>query len=183
MVPWWLPWEADWPCWLPPRLFVSQPRALGQHEGPAAPASADARVPSSGHPAGKQAQRAREGSLLTDEAGSFEFVGDRIVFVPAGSKESLRVLENLALERIVRELGDARDQRNWVVCGVLTEFKGANYLLVTKSLLQTPATPTASRPGRTVQPPSASPPPGGTSPTRVQPREVRGEVAKPRPLR
>lgn len=144
-------------------LLVSQPRALGQHEGPAAPAPADARAPSSGHPAGKQAQRAREGSLLTDEIGSFEFVGDRIVFVPVGSKESLRVLENLALERIVRELGDARDQRNWLVGGVLTEFKGANYLLVTKSLLQSPSTPTTSRPGRNVTPASGRPPSGGTS--------------------
>lgn len=163
-------------------LVVVPSLALGQHDGPGAPTSSDARIPSSGQPAGKQAQRAREGSLLTDEAGSFEFVGDRIVFVPAGSKESLRVLENLALERIVRELGDARDQRNWLVCGVLTEFKGANYLLVTKSLLQTPATPTAARPGRAAQP-SASPAPGGTSPSPAQPREVRGEVAKPRPLR
>jgi len=167
--------------------LVGLPPALGQQPA-AAPPSADARLPSSGQPAGKQAQRAREGSLLTDEAGSFEFVGDRIVFVPTGSRESLRVLENLALERIVRELGDARDQRNWSVWGVLTEFKGANYLLVTKSLLQTPATPTATRSGRAVPVPAAegaSGTPGGGRPAARlrQPREVRGEVAKPLPLR
>ena len=171
------------------------PLAHGQHAGPAAPITADVKLPSSGQPAGKQVQRAREGSLVTDEAGSFEFVGDRIVFVPAGGRESLRVLENLALERIVRELGDARDQRNWSVCGLLTEFKGANYLLVTKALLQTPATPTATRPGRTSPPaapasispgsttPATSAPSGNNSPASAQPREVRGEVAKPRPLR
>jgi hypothetical protein len=32
---------------------------------------------------------------------------------PGGGRDSLRVLENLSRERIVRELGDARDQRNW----------------------------------------------------------------------
>ena len=168
--------------------LVGLPPALGQQEGPAAArASADAKLPSSGQAAGKQAQRAREGSLLTDEAGSFEFVGDRIVFVPAGSRESLRVLENLALERIVRELGDARDQRNWLVCGILTEFKGGNYLLVTKSLLQTPATPTATRPGRAPAPAAqgaSGTPAGGPPAARLtHPREVRGEVAKPLPLR
>ena len=75
------------------------------------------------------------------------------------------MLENLALDRIVRELGDARDQRNWTVCGVLTEFKGANYLLVTKALLQAPASP-AKTSGRSPAaaapaiPPAAAPAPG-----------------------
>jgi hypothetical protein len=106
--------------------------------------------------AAKAAQRAREGSLLTDETGSFEFVGDRVIFVSASGRESLRVLENLALERIVRELGDARDQRNWTVNGVLTEFKGANYLLVTKAMLAIPAgaAPAPNRPGTAATPPS-----------------------------
>jgi hypothetical protein len=93
----------------------------------------------------KAAQRAREGTLLNDELGSFEFVGDRVVFVPAGSRDSFRVLENLALERVVRELGDGRDQRNWVVSGQFTEYKGANYLLVTKSQIKTSAVTAAPR--------------------------------------
>src|SRR5262245_54121872 len=82
--------------------LASLPPADADDDGPATPAAgAPARTP--GQPgAGKGGQRAREGSLVNDEAGSFEFVGERIIFVPGGGRESLRVLENLALERIVR---------------------------------------------------------------------------------
>jgi hypothetical protein len=149
------------------------PRAKAAEEGPNAPA-AGVKARSTLQPgASKPGQRAREGSLVSDETGSFEFVGERIIFVPVGGRESLRVLENLALERIVRELGDARDQRNWVVSGVLTEFKGANYLLVTKSLLATPAgaVPQASLPASSVGPRKAAQGEGGS------------EVAKTSPLR
>jgi hypothetical protein len=153
--------------------LTSLPPAAGGEDGPAAPATG-AKARSTVQPgASKPGQRAREGSLLGDETGSFEFVGERIIFVPAGGRESLRVLENLALERIVRELGDARDQRNWVVSGVLTEFKGANYLLVTKAMLATPAgaVPQASRPAAALGPRETAPADGG------------GEVAKAAPLR
>jgi hypothetical protein len=149
------------------------PLAKAAEDGPAAPAT-DAKSRSALQPgATKVGQRAREGSLLGDETGSFEFVGERIIFVPAGGRESLRVLENLALERIVRELGDARDQRNWVVSGVLTEFKGANYLLVTKAMLATPAgaVPQASRPA------------AGVIPREAAQTEGANEVAKTGPLR
>ena len=147
--------------------------AKAAEDGASAPA-AGAKARSTLQPcASKPGQRAREGSLVSDETGSFEFVGERIIFVPAGGRESLRVLENLALERIVRELGDARDQRNWVVSGVLTEFKGANYLLVTRSLLATPAgaVPQASRPAAAAGPHEAAQTEGGS------------EVAKTSPLR
>lgn len=156
---------AAWLAILPP--------AKAAEAGAAAPA-AGAKARSTVQPgASNPGQRAREGSLVSDETGSFEFVGERIIFVPAGGRESLRVLENLALERIVRELGDARDQRNWVISGVLTEFKGANYLLVTRSLLATPAgaVPQASRPAAPAGPHEAAQAEGGS------------EVAKTSPLR
>jgi len=153
-------------CWIA-ALGISWASAQNRAVVPgpdASPANAEAKSHSGSQPAAsKQAQRAREGSLLTDENGSFEFVGDRILFVPGGGRDSLRVLENLALERIVRELGDARDQRNWAVCGTLTEFKGANYLLVTKALLKTPSSPASPRPDRT--PAAASPQQTGSPPT------------------
>ena len=153
-------------CWIA-ALGISWASAQnrGVASGPdTAPPEAESKPRFSGQPApNKQAQRAREGSLLTDENGSFEFVGDRIIFVPGGGRDSLRVLENLALERIVRELGDARDQRNWAVCGVLTEFKGANYLLVTKALLKTPSSPASPRPDRS--PAAVSPQQAGSPPT------------------
>jgi hypothetical protein len=153
--------------------LANLPLAKAAEDAPAAPAT-DAKARSTFQPsASKAGQRAREGSLVSDETGSFEFVGERIIFVPGGGRESLRVLENLALERIVRELGDARDQRNWVISGVLTEFKGANYLLVTKAMLAVPAgaVPQASLPAPAAGPREAAQAEGG------------GEVANSGPLR
>lgn len=83
----------------------------------------------------KQGERLREGTRLLDASGSFQGVGDRIVFSPKGSKESYRILENLALQRISQTLEDVRGQRQCLVSGTITEFRGANYLLVTKYLL------------------------------------------------
>jgi hypothetical protein len=128
--------QAAQPAASPPAQLESSPHF--PHHGPAGVAAA------------KLAHRSREGSLLTDLSGSFEFVGDRVVFVPAGSQDSYRVLENLALERIVHELGDARDQRSWTVTGQLTEFRGANYLLVAKALIKSSASAAPPRPQRAV---------------------------------
>ena len=83
----------------------------------------------------KPGERLREGTRLIDEVGTFQNVGDRIAFVP-GDKDSYRVLENLQLQRIGQSLDGARGQQLWVVSGVITEFRGANYLLVTKASIQ-----------------------------------------------
>ncbi|HEX5104678.1 MAG TPA: hypothetical protein VFV87_12745 [Pirellulaceae bacterium] len=133
-------WSASGVC----GLLAVAAIAFAQHEG-ALPAAGQKSLSELTPAAGKAVQRQREGSLLTAEIGAFELVGDRVVFVPAGSRESFRVLENLALERVLRELGDARDQRNWSVWGQFTEFRGANYLLVTKALVKTAPGPAASR--------------------------------------
>lgn len=81
--------------------------------------------------------RVREGTKLTDVVGSFQLTGDRYTFFPAESKdESFRVLENLALERIARVLGESRTEKKWVINGVITEFKEANHILITKAMIQ-----------------------------------------------
>jgi hypothetical protein len=67
--------------------------------------------------------------------GTFQPAGERVVFQPAGGKESYRVLENLALERI-RTLDEGAGQRAWVISGIVTEYRGANFLLITKAVLQ-----------------------------------------------
>jgi hypothetical protein len=86
----------------------------------------------------KIGERLREGTRLTDVAGSFQTAGDRISFHPDGGKgESYRVLENLALERVDRFLGQARGTPTWTVSGVVTEFRGSNFLLVTKAMVRT----------------------------------------------
>jgi hypothetical protein len=82
-------------------------------------------------------ERLREGTRLVDVVGTFQPVGaDGITFSPQGSKESYRVLENLALERIARALDESRGVRLWVVSGLITEYRGSNYLLVSKAVMQ-----------------------------------------------
>ena len=81
-------------------------------------------------------ERLRENTRLVDIAGTFQAIGgDSVAFQPAGGKESLRVLENLALERISRSLEDNRGSK-WTVSGLVTEYRGSNYLLVTKAVTQ-----------------------------------------------
>jgi hypothetical protein len=92
------------------------------------PAAAPAIKPNAG-------ERLREGTQLVDQAGKFEFAGDRVAFFPNGSSDSYRVLENLALERISRILNEGRGKQAWILSGTLTEFRGSNYLLITKAVL------------------------------------------------
>lgn len=82
-------------------------------------------------------QRLREGSKLHHAEGRFEFAGDRISFQITATKESFRVLENLALERISKVLGEDREPQVWIISGTVTEYRGSNYLLITKSILKT----------------------------------------------
>jgi hypothetical protein len=122
-----------------------------QAEEPAAgvpklPSYSGAQQASSALAAAKTIERLREGTRLTEVAGSFVAVGeDSITFSPAGSKDSYRVLENLALQRISQQLDENRGQRPWIVSGLITEFRGANYLLVTKAVVQLQDGDTASR--------------------------------------
>jgi hypothetical protein len=79
--------------------------------------------------------RLREGETI-DTIGTLELSGDRAVFHPQGSQTPLRVLENLALERITRVLSESREERLWVVRGVVTEYRGGNYILIQKAVQQ-----------------------------------------------
>ena len=72
----------------------------------------------------KLGERLREGTRLNDVPGSFSSAGDRVTFHPDGGKgESYRLLENLALERISRELGRLAARSNWTVSGMVTEYR------------------------------------------------------------
>jgi len=83
----------------------------------------------------KPAERLRENTRLADIAGVFQSVGnDSVSFSPAGSRDSYRLLENLALERIIRTLDENRGSRPGTASGIITEFRGTNYLLVTKAI-------------------------------------------------
>jgi hypothetical protein len=114
-------------------------RLAGSALLPAAPAPSLA-------PGEKPAEKLREGTRLTDEVGGFSRVAERISFSPGGKGDALRCLENLALERISRAIDESQGQRQWVVSGVITEFKGTNYLLVTKAVIQLQEGETAGGP-------------------------------------
>jgi hypothetical protein len=77
--------------------------------------------------AGAPTQRIREGTTLRTK-GRFELVGDRVNFYPEEGAASFRILENLALERVVRTVRESSDSRIWTVEAVVTEFQGANFL-------------------------------------------------------
>jgi hypothetical protein len=105
--------------------------------GPRLGASTQREAPAAGAPGPtKPADRLREGTRLTDELGVFQSSGDRVAFLPAGvNKDSYRVLENLALQRVGIALDEGRGQGQWLVSGIITEFRGANYLLLTKAVI------------------------------------------------
>jgi len=89
--------------------------------------------------------RWREGSRLIDQVGSFRVTGDHVTFTSTDGKLKFEGLENLAIERIARTIGDSPDQLEWTISGIITEYRGANYLLVTQAVLKTKST----RPRRT----------------------------------
>jgi hypothetical protein len=107
-----------------------------------------ANVPSTIHPSpssapqgssatgAKASERLREGTRLVDVVGTFQSIGgESVTFTPAGSggnKDSFRVLENLALQRVSQELEGNKGARQWTVSAEVTEYKGSNYLLLKK---------------------------------------------------
>jgi len=76
----------------------------------------------------------REGELWRDELGHILVVGQRHAFRPERGGQSVIVLENLNLQRIVQRLDDTSRAPVWSVSGVVTEFQGSNYLLIERAI-------------------------------------------------
>ena len=73
---------------------------------------------------------------MTDRLGAFELSGDRARFIAADDGTSLTGLENLNLERVIHAIRDNPiPGQHWKVSGVVTEFEGRNYLLITRALV------------------------------------------------
>lgn len=83
--------------------------------------------------------RVREGSHFMNQRGSFRLAGDRVAFQLADVDRRLIVLENLTLERIAAQLAKSSDKSVWSVSGTITEYRGSNYLLVTRAVLKSEA--------------------------------------------
>lgn len=79
--------------------------------------------------------RVREGAVL-DTSGYFKVTGDRALFTTADGTSRFTGLENLNLERIAIAVSESPDPLLWNVTGTVTEFRGTNYLLVTRALLK-----------------------------------------------
>ncbi len=85
---------------------------------------------------GQAGSRWREGSRLVDQVGSFKLAGERATFVSTDGKLKFDCLENLCAERVMRTITDSPDPLQWSVCGVVTECRGSNYLLLTQAVLK-----------------------------------------------
>jgi len=84
--------------------------------------------------------RQREGTKLADRRGRFEQRGERYVFLTDDKATHYVVLENLMLERVSTVLAEAAGgQLQWSVHGTVTEFRGANYLIVERAVVKSSA--------------------------------------------
>ena len=90
-------------------------------------------------PAETKEKRVREGTKI-DKTGYFRTTGDRVTFYVDDGKTRYRGLENLMLERIARTIEDSPGQLDWTVTGIVTEYRGANFLLVMHAVLKTDGT-------------------------------------------
>ena len=127
-------------------MLVSCGLALAQNAEPPRVAPAGSSYAGGPGVAGKGSERLREGTKLIDVTGTFQAAGaDSVSFLINGNKESYRVLQNLALQRVSFALEENRALRQWVISGTITEFRGSNYLLLTKAVIQLPEGEAASQ--------------------------------------
>lgn len=75
-------------------------------------------------------QLRREGEMIVRQPGRFVEVGRRWLFTSEEARLHVRVLENLALQRIDQAMRQNAEDNQWTVTGVLTEFGDENYLLL-----------------------------------------------------
>lgn len=80
--------------------------------------------------------RVREGTEVVDQTGHFRISGGRVVFFTADGQRRLVGLENLNLERIARTVAETPQTLEWDVTGTITEYRGANFLLIQRAVLR-----------------------------------------------
>lgn len=100
----------------------------------------------------REVVRLREGTVL-ELQGTFRLAGDRMMFYCEGDGRRFGTLENLNLERIARRVSESAEALQWNVTATVTEFQGANYLLVSRAVvLPNPARrPVSAAPGIPLQ--------------------------------
>jgi hypothetical protein len=130
------------------RLAAQEPATTEAKVG-AAPAAAptprpSAQLPTEPQDAAAAANRLREGTRLKDRLGKFRQNGESITFVDEDGRE-MGGLPNLSLERITRMLKTVEEPEGvwWSVSGVVTEFSGRNYLLISRAVYKSATLPPA----------------------------------------
>ncbi len=101
---------------------------------PQAPAPGPPPAPRLLPAAENSATRVREGTELVDRVGSFQIVGERVVFVAESGSQRFVAMENLNLERIARTVASHPYPLQWKVSGKITEFRGNNFILVERAI-------------------------------------------------
>ena len=109
-----------------PRNSSAEPSA-SQPANAAAPDSATSRMD----------LRLREGTKITDVLGTFKVTGDRANFYVKETNQRFGGLENLNLARVVNTIINSPDEHEWAVSGIITEYRGSNYVLITKVIRKT----------------------------------------------
>ena len=113
---------------------------------------AGASTPTAKHAAPAK-QRLREGTQIVDRVGTIRLSGQRYVFQSSTDGVELRLLENLALERVIRTQDELREDRPWTVSGIVAEYQGENFLLLTRAVAKSASSSTsATRSGRSPAP-------------------------------
>ena len=75
----------------------------------------------------------REGQLIKDEKAKFKLNGIRFMLHRSDDHRPLTVLENLALERVAEYISKSGANATWLVEGTITEYRGENYILLTRA--------------------------------------------------
>ena len=115
--------------------------------------TASAAHPLAVKPAAPPKQRLREGTQMVDRVGTVRLSGQRYVFHDPQDGTELRLLENLALERVIRTQDELREDRPWTISGVVTEYQGENFLLLTRAVAKSsPPSTSAAQTGRRAVP-------------------------------
>ncbi len=127
--------------------YVCRANTDAKGNAPATSPQHEAEAPvDSDHESAEQGIRRREGATIAKQLGYFEAVGDRWVFRALDDSTRLVSLENLALERVARAVAEHTGRLRWSISGTLTEYRGANYLLITRAVLSGNApTPASDR--------------------------------------
>jgi hypothetical protein len=84
----------------------------------------------------EKAARFREDEELIEMTGQFSMSGSRVTFTAAESRNRFFGLENLILQEVTEKIADNHALQTWIVSGKVTEYRGSNYLILTRAQLK-----------------------------------------------